>query len=401
MDECEIRKSFLKGVKTLLKDENFFKSLEGKLPKKEGFFRYVPLCKLYKRDFFEKRFLKKSFLKKEDIEKFVLSDNYIVFVDGVFKKSFSRISKGISIKGFKGDFLEEGFFRSLNSSLSKKFVLEVEENFLIKKPLQILQVITKPSIICPRIEIFLNKNSFLNVFFNAVSLLKEGNVFLNQVIDVCLEEKAYLEATSSFLDENLFCKNLFLFHLFKISSKENSIANLKSILLGKLIEYHDYDISLFEGAMCFLNGLNLLKGRKEGHINVNVNHKGKKSLSKILVKTILKDRAKASFQGVVRMERGAKKSKSSQLNRNLLLSNEVESFARPFLDVFEEDVKATHGATFSKFEEEELFYLQTRGISKKEAGLLLINGFCQEIVDLVKVKELKKILKKILKVFLE
>ena len=66
-----------------------------------------------------------------------------------------------------------------------------------------------------------------------------------------------------------------------------------------------------------------------------------------------------------------------------------------------EDVKAFHGATFSKFEEDELFYLQTRGISKKEAGFLLINGFCQEIMDLIKVKELKKVLKKVLKGYLE
>jgi Fe-S cluster assembly scaffold protein SufB len=277
---------------------------------------------------------------------------------------------------------------------------------LVKEPLQVLQVITKPIIICPKIEIFLDKNSFLNVFFNAVSFLKEGNAFLNQVIDVSLEERAYLEVTSAFLKENFskenfFQENLFLFHLFKISSKKNSIANIKSIILGKLIEYHDYDISLFEGAKCFLNTLNLLKERKEGHININVNHKEKKSLSKILVKTILKDRAKASFQGMVRMERGAKKSKSSQLNNNLLLSNEVKSFSRPFLDVFEEDVKANHGATFAKFNEEELFYLQTRGISKRDASFLLINGFCQEIIDLIKVKELKKVLKKVLKGYLE
>jgi hypothetical protein len=89
MRECEIREKFLGGVKTLLKDEKVFKYLEKNLPKKKGFFRYVPLCELYKKDFFKIKFLKKnfskkSFLKKEDIEKFILSKNYLVLLKAGF-----------------------------------------------------------------------------------------------------------------------------------------------------------------------------------------------------------------------------------------------------------------------------------------------------------------------------
>ena len=91
-------------------------------------------------------------------------------------------------------------------------------------------------------------------------------------------------------------------------------------------------------------------------------------------------RARSSFEGKIFVEKEAQQTEAYQLNNNLLLSPKAQAMSKPNLEILADDVKASHGATCSRPKEEELFYLRTRGLSKKEAEWHLARGFCYELL---------------------
>jgi Fe-S cluster assembly protein SufD len=97
-------------------------------------------------------------------------------------------------------------------------------------------------------------------------------------------------------------------------------------------------------------------------------------------KAILRDRSRSSFEGKILVRPEAQKTQAYQLNNHLLLSEEALSFAKPNLEIFADDVKASHGATVSQLNEEELFYFRCRGFPLVVAQEMLAEGFCNEIL---------------------
>ena len=104
---------------------------------------------------------------------------------------------------------------------------------------------------------------------------------------------------------------------------------------------------------------------------------------------------KGVFQGKIVVDEKASQTRAKQLNKNLLLSEEAQIFTKPQLQIDTDDVKCAHGATVSQIREEELFYLQTRGLTKAQAKSFLIEGFCQEILAIEKKKDSEVFQKKV------
>ena len=102
--------------------------------------------------------------------------------------------------------------------------------------------------------------------------------------------------------------------------------------------------------------------------------------SNLLCKNVLQDEAKSIFSGLIRVDSGAQETNALQTNRNLLLSKEAEADSLPGLEILANDVRCTHGATTSRLNQEELFYLLSRGIEKKSAESLISLGFLEEII---------------------
>lgn len=109
-------------------------------------------------------------------------------------------------------------------------------------------------------------------------------------------------------------------------------------------------------------------------------HLAPNAWSDLLYKNSLNHGAKSIFQGLIRVEPGAKQTDAYQTNRNLLLSGEAEADSMPGLEILNDDVKCSHGATTGQVEEELLFYMQARGIPEDQAKHLLVVGFLEEVV---------------------
>jgi Fe-S cluster assembly protein SufD len=110
-------------------------------------------------------------------------------------------------------------------------------------------------------------------------------------------------------------------------------------------------------------------------------HEAPNTASDLLYKNSLDDTARTIFSGLIRVDPGAHKTDAYQKVRNLLLSDEAEANSAPGLEIEADDVRCTHGATSGQIEEEELFYLMSRGITRKAAQKLIVHGFLQEAID--------------------
>ena len=154
----------------------------------------------------------------------------------------------------------------------------------------------------------------------------------------------------------------------------------------------------FEGEHGFFSarGLSLLRGLSQAWHRLMVHHKAGHCISRQYYKSILSDSAKAGFESLVHVHKGAAKSDSQQLNRNLLLSDQAEAKSQPDLRIDNDDVAASHGSATGQLEDHELFYLQSRGLSKAMARLVLVDGFAEEIVSDVHEADLKAHLEKLI-----
>ena len=112
-------------------------------------------------------------------------------------------------------------------------------------------------------------------------------------------------------------------------------------------------------------------------------------MSNELYKGVINDKASATFNGKIFVRPDAQKTNAYQTNRNILLSDNATVNTKPQLEIYADDVKCSHGTSTGKVNEDAMFYLQARGIGKESARALLIRAFAEEVVDMVKIEELR------------
>lgn len=134
-----------------------------------------------------------------------------------------------------------------------------------------------------------------------------------------------------------------------------------------------------------VNVIGLVVGRGDHHISIHTEqlHEAPETTSNLLVKAALSDNVRFSYDGVIRVARAAQKSDAYQKNENLLLSGGAHARSDPALEILANDVRCTHGSTTGKLNEDQLWYLTSRGISKTAASQLLVEGFFQHAVSTI------------------
>lgn len=138
-----------------------------------------------------------------------------------------------------------------------------------------------------------------------------------------------------------------------------------------------------EGAACHLNGAYLMDGSQHADTTTVVDHLAPACTSRQNYRGVLDGKSRGVFQGQVKVARGAQKTDGEQMSRTILLSREAEMDTKPELEIYADDVKCAHGATVGELEDEQLFYLRTRGLSLDAARSLLIEGFMSEQLGFV------------------
>jgi Fe-S cluster assembly protein SufD len=111
--------------------------------------------------------------------------------------------------------------------------------------------------------------------------------------------------------------------------------------------------------------------------------------SDLLYKGALRDSSRVVYSGLIRVAPGANGTDAYQTNRNVVLSDEAKADSIPNLEIENNDVRCSHAASVGPVDEDEIFYLQTRGISREEAERLIVTGFFQEVLDRVPLEEVR------------
>jgi Fe-S cluster assembly protein SufD len=202
--------------------------------------------------------------------------------------------------------------------------------------------------------------------------------FSSELINVQLEE----EASLTLWKIDSYQTKEWAFSFNRVSQKAGSHYKTAIVTNGAHASRHDIKVALNgEEARCEIGGLAKLKGFCQAHSRVLVEHKAPHTTSHQLFKSILDDVARSSFQGEIFVTSNALNTNPFQLNKSLLLSDKAIAYSRPELQIFADDVKASHGATVGELDEEMLFYLASRGIPKPLATQMLLDSFAEDIVS--------------------
>lgn len=382
-----------------------------KLPsKKSEVFRYVPLRKLFDKNYeTKKQVVIPSELFKEATLK-ECEQSLIVLVNGKFSKELSNtdlLPSNVAVLSLKDAWITYSAF--LNNHFSKTIKEETDpfatlnavfqdegvfiylpQGTVLEKPIQILHLIDsseKPIIAHPRLQVFAGASS-KGEFIASQKVLSGNDHFINYVADFAVEEEAFITYTQVMKEE---VATLFQTDATRAVLKKNSSFSAFAVTNGSKTLRTDYKMVLAgENAESSLNSLWILDENNEFHTHVLMDHQAPLCRSRQLFKGVLNDFSRSSFEGKILVRRPAQKTDAFQLNSNLLLSDHVNAYSKPNLEIFADDVKASHGATFGQLNREQLFCLKSRGILEADAKKLLVAGFCKEILDLITLPSLKK-----------
>ena len=139
-------------------------------------------------------------------------------------------------------------------------------------------------------------------------------------------------------------------------------------------------VQIAGGALTRLRGLQHVGGRRIADTHSQVMFAGPEGRLEQLHKVVAEDAGRSVFNGAVRVPRAAQRTDAAQLSRSLLLSDRARVDTKPELEIVADDVRCAHGATVSRLQQDELFYLQSRGIAADQAARLLLRGFCEEVL---------------------
>lgn len=284
---------------------------------------------------------------------------------GVFLQS--RIQRNIQS--------ETHCFPLLTEALQKEGVfIYVPPKMKIKEPIRIRHSIEMKAYSLPRIQIFMGSESEA-AFYYEQSFLGQKSASIG-LIDVVVEAnaKCRIEDVSRNFGDNLHMQHL------RASVKRNGSLTHLSAVAGSPLFRQDLSVELLEeGASADLKGFWSLEGEERAHTQILITHKASHTRSNQHYKGVVRGKSRSTFEGKIYVHPEAQKTEAYQLNNNLVLDLGAVAYTKPNLEIFADDVKASHGATIAELSEEELFYLRARGMPEKAAKEALIHGFTHAI----------------------
>lgn len=266
--------------------------------------------------------------------------------------------------------------------------INVKENAIIDTPLQIINVVgnSQSSNTTSFSTVKLGQNSKLRLI-HCDDSISEQSCDLTNSLQIEIGDGASLDYYKM---ENINDFSSVSTQVCFEMGKESKLTTFGLSLNGKLIRNKIIVNFNEEYSTADLNGLYLMDKQQEAETEINVYHHKPNCSSNQLFKGILDDVAKSSFVGHVFVDYGAKGTVALQNNKNMLLTDKAKVNTRPFLEIYNDDVKCSHGATIGQLNADALFYLRTRCISERSAKMLLMYAFCEDVLSKSDIEELKE-----------
>jgi len=384
--------------------------------KKEEAWKYTSLNSVLKNDFsvFPKH---ENTIEFSDVKKYFLHeiDTYkVVFIDGVFSSFLSAtthdgldvclLSSALSKPKYK--MVIDAYYHQIANkeesltALNTAFATEgayihVPKSKVVDKPIEIMYFTTgveSALLVQPRNLIVMGENSHVQIIERHQCI--QGNpVLTNSVTEVFAQKRAivdYYKIQNDVLTANLIDNTY-------ISQKQESHVSVHTFSFGGNLTRNNLNFYHFgEHIDSTLKGITIIGDKQHVDHFTLVNHATPNCESHQNYKTIIADSATGVFNGKIYVEKEAQKTDAFQQNNNILIGDKATINAKPQLEIFADDVKCSHGCTIGQLDETALFYMQQRGIPKKEAKALLMYAFSNDVIESIKIPELKQRITKII-----
>ena len=334
---------------------------------------------------------------------YITKDNYnLVFVDGTFIDSHSKMLDSIRINKIKPEeeilfditkYLNDPdiFFQLNTAALKEIIVIDIISETNLVTPLNILNIITDQAnnrYINPNIIVRAGTNVTASIYnkFKYIGV-NSPSYFLNSSICFDINRNSKIE----FIQTNENSDNASSVNYLRSNVKRDStftpyIFNLK----GKFNRNNIYIDLSEENAIANISGAYTLQNDEHCDTFVSIKHISPNTFSRQYFKGVLNDYSKGFFTGNVIIPPDSHGVIAEQTNKNLLLSSNAYVNSRPLLEIFNDDVKCSHGSTIGDINAEEVFYLMSRGIEKQKAKNIIYHAFIREIVEKIESHSIRK-----------
>ncbi len=335
-------------------------------------------------------------------------DSQLVFVNGILRSDLCSLtglppevvamdlSQAISDDRYgeiawrhlaqQADYVANGFTALNTAFISHGVFVCIPKGVIVEAPIHLLSISEGVQTAnFPRVLLVAEENSSATVI-ESYAGTRDASYFTNAVVELVLKDGARLE------HYKVQRESARAFHVATtmIDLGSNSSYDATTITFGAELSRHDINVTLdHEGAECWVDGLYLVTTGQHADTHSLIDHRKPHCTSHQLYKGILDGKSRAVFNGKVFVRHDAQKTDAMQTNKNLLLSNEARVDTKPQLEILADDVKCAHGAAVGQIDEDELFYLETRGIHHDLARNLLTYGFAEEVIGKIKIESIR------------
>lgn len=274
-------------------------------------------------------------------------------------------------------------FTALNLAFADAVVLRIPSETIVVEPIELSFTAEDGKAIFPHVIVIAESGSKATI---VETYAASGRGFTNAAVQVLVEENANLTHYRVQKDS----VEAFNYGVTEVEVHRGGNYNSTNINLGAALSRHDIELKFVaEGAEAWVDGLYMLSGDQHHDTHSIIDHALPNCLSHQNYKGVLNDSSRGVFNGKVFVRENAGGTDAQQSNKNLLLSNEARVDTKPQLEIFNDDVKCSHGATVGQLEDEELFYLMARGLPIDLAKNLLTYGFAEEVINKIEIESIK------------
>jgi Fe-S cluster assembly protein SufD len=364
-------------------------------------YKYCNIDAVLKKEF---KNIDQKFSAIKDIEQYKLEDTItLVVINGNYSEELSDkiILKGLHVTAFSNldsaskkmissiADVESDAFIALNTAFSSNgFHLKIEKGIALHIPIHILYISSSET------EAMVNTRSLIELQENTKATIIEqqivvgkGKVFTNYLSEKFVAENAKL---NSCLFQNEggsgFSVNTNQVKVERSGNYDNTTVTLS----GRLVRNNHNVVLAGENSEAHLNGLFSSKENQLVDNHTLMDHQVPHCESNELYKGIINDKSVGVFNGKIFVRKDAQKTNAYQSSKNILLSDDATINTKPQLEIYADDVKCSHGTSTGKIDENAMFYLNTRGISKDSAKQLLLASFALEIINKIEVDTLRE-----------
>lgn len=311
-------------------------------------------------------------------DKVVIKDIFTAMNDYHIKDSF------MSVVDYAESKVTAVHYTLLNAGL----FIDVKDNAVIEEPLQYIVISDKEESLFNHVTIQVGNNAKFNFIENYVNNQKDDKAPFSLVSEVVAHEGAQINYSSITNQPGEKRGTI----LRRGLTYRDSLINWNVAAMDEADVYHDNTTNILgDGSEANLKIVTLGVKEQKTYFNSEVVNQGLSSKGDILQHGVLLDRSHIVFNGVGFIVKGATGSNAYQSSRMLTLSSEAKADANPMLLIDENDVMAGHGASLGRIDEEQLYYLQSRGLTRKESSRLLVHGFLSPVISELTVDKIKEL----------